>query len=525
VKPAAFVLSATFVACGLLGVGPGCGGVLGLKAGTLSDGGLGQPCDVLSNDSETTPCSTGLVCVVNECRSPCQADANCDADQRCVVEDSRGENGQFGCVPVAGIPCGGGSSDLGYAGGCTQPHVCDATKQCRTPCGGTSGQTCASDQSCETTGGAMACFGPHDVGFIPPEGGPPPEDGGGEDGGPDASATCMGSLQYGSCAQCGQDRPCSECPGCNVQPTSGSCMGPTTYPDCASCGQSLGCGSCVGCLPSPAMPAMCVGTPDPCTFGAYDPSSGECSQVPCTWDGMSCTGTPYPCSAFGDNVSCMNQVGCTWEVSPPACSGQLDPCNQLNGSAQQCASQSGCTWMSSACGGNLTPCQDLSPAECASQPGCSVAGQSTGGPPDACAATSSGGCNCLTLGPMVNTEVASGSPPPPQGGTVQPGTYVLTSGVLYTGSGGFTGPGPAVQITIQISGGIVQQVSSESGGAPQTLTATFNTNGSTFMEADTCPDSATRSGTYTATATTLVLELPMTQASISGIAVETFRIE
>jgi hypothetical protein len=114
-------------------------------------------------------------------------------------------------------------------------------------------------------------------------------------------------------------------------------------------------------------------------------------------------------------------------------------------------------------------------------------------------------CNSLpNTASSVSIEQLASEPPAPQGGTIVDGTYALTAAVIYTGSGGPTGPSGTTQTTLQISGATIQVVSD---GEPATRTVTFTTSGTSIQSVDTCPDTDTRPGTYTATPTTLVVEL------------------
>jgi hypothetical protein len=114
-------------------------------------------------------------------------------------------------------------------------------------------------------------------------------------------------------------------------------------------------------------------------------------------------------------------------------------------------------------------------------------------------------CNALpnAAPPVTVTEIAS-QPPAAQGGTIADGTYFLTSATIYTGEGGATGSVGSGQSTVTISGTTVQMATS---GEPTTRTVTLITNGTTFTATDTCPDSSVATGSYSATASTLVILL------------------
>ena len=114
-------------------------------------------------------------------------------------------------------------------------------------------------------------------------------------------------------------------------------------------------------------------------------------------------------------------------------------------------------------------------------------------------------CNTLanSAAPIPVVEVAA-DPPAPEGGTVVDGTYALTGAVIYTGSAGPTGTSGTTQTTLEITGSTIQVVST---GDPTTRTVTFTTSGTSLASVDTCPDTDSHPGTYTATPTTFVVEL------------------
>ena len=114
-------------------------------------------------------------------------------------------------------------------------------------------------------------------------------------------------------------------------------------------------------------------------------------------------------------------------------------------------------------------------------------------------------CNTLiNSASAISIEQVASDPPAPEGGTPANGTYALTAAVIYTGPGGPTGASGTTQTTLQIAGGTIQVVSS---GDPATRTVTFTTSGTSVASVDTCPDTDTRPGTYTATPTTFLVEL------------------
>ncbi len=114
-------------------------------------------------------------------------------------------------------------------------------------------------------------------------------------------------------------------------------------------------------------------------------------------------------------------------------------------------------------------------------------------------------CNTLlNSAPSITVEQVASDPPAPLGGTPADGTYVLSAAVIYTGSAGPAGPSGTSQTTLQITGSTIQVVST---GDPPTRTVTFSTSGTSLDSVDTCPDTDTRPGSYTATPTTLIVEL------------------
>jgi len=114
-------------------------------------------------------------------------------------------------------------------------------------------------------------------------------------------------------------------------------------------------------------------------------------------------------------------------------------------------------------------------------------------------------CNTLVnSAPSITVEQVASDPPAPQGGIPVDGTYVLSAAVIYTGPAGPTGPSGTSQTMIQITGSTIQVVST---GEPPTRTVTFTTSGTSLDSVDTCPDTDTRPGSYTATPTTFVVAL------------------
>jgi hypothetical protein len=114
-------------------------------------------------------------------------------------------------------------------------------------------------------------------------------------------------------------------------------------------------------------------------------------------------------------------------------------------------------------------------------------------------------CNSLpNTASSVSIEQVASDPPAPQGGAIVDGTYALTAAVIYTGPNGPAGPSGTTQTTLQITGPTIQVVSD---GDPATRTVSYTTSGTSIESVDTCPDTDTRPGTYTAAPTTFMVEL------------------
>jgi hypothetical protein len=114
-------------------------------------------------------------------------------------------------------------------------------------------------------------------------------------------------------------------------------------------------------------------------------------------------------------------------------------------------------------------------------------------------------CNMLanSAAPITYSQVNQ-NPPTPQGGTMVDGTYAMTDASIYTGPNGPSGPSGMSQTTIQVTGSTIQIASS---GQPTTRTVTLSTIGTRFTATDTCPDTKVTQGSYTATATTILIFL------------------
>jgi hypothetical protein len=133
-------------------------------------------------------------------------------------------------------------------------------------------------------------------------------------------------------------------------------------------------------------------------------------------------------------------------------------------------------------------------------------------------------CNTLpNTAPSIPVDQMAAEPPAPQGGTPADGTYALTAAVIYTGAEGPSGASGTAQTTLTITGSTIQVVST---GEPATRTVTFTTSGTTIDSVDTCPDTDTRSGGYTATATTFIVQLDAgTDDAGARTLVETFTMQ
>jgi hypothetical protein len=117
-----------------------------------------------------------------------------------------------------------------------------------------------------------------------------------------------------------------------------------------------------------------------------------------------------------------------------------------------------------------------------------------------------GVCNALVnIAPSIPITLVASDPPVLQGGVTVDATYVLTDITIYTGLQGPAGVTGTSQTTIQITGTTIQVVSN---GAPTTRTETLATAGTSFTASTTCPNADLQQGTYTATPTSLVVEVP-----------------
>jgi hypothetical protein len=133
-------------------------------------------------------------------------------------------------------------------------------------------------------------------------------------------------------------------------------------------------------------------------------------------------------------------------------------------------------------------------------------------------------CNTLTnSAPMLTIDTVAQNPPTPQGGTIASGTYTMTAVAIYTGPSGPSGQNGMTQTTIQITGDTIQVVSDAD---PATRTVKLATSGTSFTSTDTCPDTTVSQGFYTATTSSLVIQLPGgTDDAGARTLVETFTLQ
>jgi len=130
-----------------------CAKIFGVDdPGTLSDGGVGEPCDMNSNNQ--TQCGQGLVCLSsnangtgNVCARTCTADGECAPGQGCLAvnQPNGGGNGAFVYACQPNTSCNNGA--CGSNGTSCSNGVCRDT--CTLGNGGGPGMgTCPSDETC-----------------------------------------------------------------------------------------------------------------------------------------------------------------------------------------------------------------------------------------------------------------------------------------------------------------------------------------------------------------------------------------
>lgn len=147
----------------------------------------------------------------------------------------------------------------------------------------------------------------------------------------------------------------------------------------------------------------------------------------------------------------------------------------------------------------------------ASAPGSSgpaSAGSSNPGSPEACN-------TIVNRATPVPAETDESTFPNFEGGTITPGTYVVTRVAYHTGSGGNpAGPlYPGLDETLVIDATTVQAVNVD-GAVAGRWSADFSVAGTTLRWARTCPDHEAVEFGFTATATSLTLGLRMDGSDI-----------
>jgi len=130
-------------------------------------------------------------------------------------------------------------------------------------------------------------------------------------------------------------------------------------------------------------------------------------------------------------------------------------------------------------------------------------------------------CNALPNdAPVLSLSLVAKDPPAMTGGTIADGTYRMTAAEIDTGAGGPSGPsGETTQVTIAVSGTTVQ-VATKSAPSHTTVSLGFAGSASLVWQ-DTCPDTQSSTAAFTASATSLVVVLPVQNQPGSSL-VETF---
>jgi hypothetical protein len=103
-------------------------------------------------------------------------------------------------------------------------------------------------------------------------------------------------------------------------------------------------------------------------------------------------------------------------------------------------------------------------------------------------------------------QAGTGTPPAAAGGTIASGTYTLTSEVTYSASeaGLPLSSLGTIRSTLIVLGSTVSTYFFASvAGSGMTATSTFTTSGTNLTLVETCPDTASTTVGYTATATTV----------------------
>jgi hypothetical protein len=204
----------------------------------------------------------------------------------------------------------------------------------------------------------------------------------------------FGAATGAGCAQ-SNTPPATTTTGSSSGGGSSNCTG--TPPACAGlddfdCQTTNGCGH-VG---------ECQGTAVACT----SLSAAACAtQGGCTPSSFgNCFGSAQPCFNIGDQNTCFQQQGCSWDPNKWFCVGNVTPCQQLpnlsctkqlgcslnQGSdctgtptacttfmtEATCGTELGCVWVSQ-CTGTAKACETFSDADCRYQPGCGCDGCTT----------------------------------------------------------------------------------------------------------------------------------------------------
>jgi hypothetical protein len=122
-------------------------------------------------------------------------------------------------------------------------------------------------------------------------------------------------------------------------------------------------------------------------------------------------------------------------------------------------------------------------------------------------------CNELSLTGVTPVEIeqVATAAPVTTGGTPVPGTYVVTSATIYTGTGGATGSAGASEAAIIKVDATTFQLAAAIGSEMLDQSATYVVSGTgsaaTLTTTDMCPDTKVAMFHYSATQTTLTLDL------------------
>jgi hypothetical protein len=127
----------------------------------------------------------------------------------------------------------------------------------------------------------------------------------------------------------------------------------------------------------------------------------------------------------------------------------------------------------------------------------------------------SGDCNTLAqLGAPVTATFTSGNAPAPTGGTIVPGTYLLTAATYY----GTMVASNVAETALVSAGSITAVLTDQSGGAVDRNNLAYMTNGTDLVETHTCPlTGVTTTVSFSATPTTLTLSYTVDGATRVGV--------